>query len=134
MSSDERARRSTKKRAVKRVTPAKARSKGAAKTASLTPKRPTARSSDRGPRAITVALSDREVSVYAGVRVSRALQEITEQMPIYQGVRLAQVLEAVYEQGRKDGARHAFESVEAGLQGARSSVPHRNPGRPRKRS
>jgi hypothetical protein len=44
------------------------------------------------------------VKVYAGVRIGRALDEVTEDMTVYQGVRLYEVLEAVYNQGVKDGA------------------------------
>jgi len=50
--------------------------------------------------------------------VSKALDEVTEDMTLYHGVRLGQVIEAVYKQGQKDGAKKA--------------VPHRNPGQPKK--
>ena len=73
------------------------------------------------------------IKVYASPRVYEALTEITGDMTIYKGVRLAQVLEAVYLQGRKDGAREAFEATNRAVVQAQDQVPHRLPGRPRKR-
>ncbi len=84
------------------------------------------------PRCIrtNVALAqNRIVPVYAGKRIAEALQEVTETMNIYKGVRLAQVLEAVYDQGKKDGARSVFDSVDS----LRREIPHRNPGQPKKK-
>jgi hypothetical protein len=53
-------------------------------------------------------------------------------MSMYHGVRLIQVLEAAYEQGKKDGARAAFDQLDTGLKAAKASIPHRAPGRPKK--
>ena len=55
-----------------------------------------------------IPIGDKEVSVYASPKVSKALEEITNDMSLYHGVRLAQVMEALYEQGKKDGARNAI--------------------------
>ncbi len=79
-----------------------------------------------------IPLGTQEVSVYATPRVSKALEEVTEDMTLYHGVRLAQVLEAVYLQGQKDGARNAIETLEQALAEAKEGVPHRNPGKPPK--
>ncbi|MDF2916579.1 MAG: hypothetical protein K0S70_796 [Microbacterium sp.] len=70
---------------------------------------------DKGPRRheFTMPSTGQVIPVYAGVKVGRALDEVTEDMTVYQGVRLYEVLEAVYKQGLKDGA----------------GLP--NPGRPR---
>ena len=73
-----------------------------------------------------------EVTVYASPRVRDALDEVTEDLTIYKGVRLTQVLEAFYVQGKKDGARQAFEALEQGFSDARALVPHRLPGRPKR--
>jgi hypothetical protein len=87
--------------------------------------------SDRGPRLHEIELPKvGKVRVYAGVRVGRALDEVTEEMTLYQGVRLSQVLEAVYEQGRRDGRREVFDAL-GEVQG-RKELAHRTPGRPRK--
>ncbi len=88
----------------------------------------------RGYRTITIALRKKEESaaVYTSARVADALREITEDASLYHGVRLVQVLEAVYLQGRKDGAREAFEETDRGLAAVKSLVPHGRPGRPRK--
>lgn len=61
---------------------------------------------DKGPRLhqFTKPSNGEVVKVYAGVRIGRALDEVTEDMTVYQGVRLYEVLEAVYNQGVKDGA------------------------------
>jgi hypothetical protein len=91
--------------------------------------------SRRGPRLIPVELPQRgRVSIYAGVAIERALREVTSDLNLYQGVRLGQVLEAAYEQGRKDGAREAFEMMDSGLNDAKRAIPHRNPGRPQRRA
>ena len=42
-----------------------------------------------------IPLHKGSVSVYASPRVSRAMEEITDDMTLYSGVRLLQVLEAV---------------------------------------
>jgi len=76
-----------------------------------------------------VPLSNGVVSVYAGVRVAHALQELTADMDVYKGVRLAQLLEAVYLQGKKDGARGVRDSFEMMMK----TIPHLNPGQPRKK-
>lgn len=83
------------------------------------------------PRYVRTAilLSSRTVPVYAGVRVAQALQEVTRDMDLYKGVRLTQLLEAVYKQGMKDGARSVREAFEQMMQ----SIPHQNPGQPKKK-
>ena len=73
------------------------------------------------------------MQIYAGASVQRALGEVTEDMNLYKGTKLGQVIEAAYEQGRKDGARAVFEKVESGITDARKEIPHRNPGKPRKK-
>jgi hypothetical protein len=81
-----------------------------------------------------VPLRNSEIKVYASPKISSALAEVAQDMNLYQGVRLAEILEAVYEQGKKDGARAAFAAVESQVVEARRLVPHRLPGRPRKKS
>lgn len=88
--------------------------------------------SRRGPRAIAVDLPRKGgVTVYAGVRVVDALQEVTAELNLYQGVKLGQVLEAVYDQGLRDGRRQLFDEFDKLKQ--RPELSHRNPGRPAKR-
>jgi len=88
----------------------------------------------RGYRTINIELPKRQAiaAVYTSARVADALREITEDASLYHGVRLVQVMEAVYLQGRKDGAREAFEEMDRGLAAVKSLVPHGRPGRPRK--
>ena len=40
-------------------------------------------------------------------------------------------MEAVYLQGKKDGAREAFENVDKSLTQAKKAIPHNRPGRPK---
>jgi hypothetical protein len=88
----------------------------------------------RGPRIIPVELKKGDVAkIYASARVADALEEITNDASLYHGVKLAQVLEAAYLQGRKDGAREVFETVESSVGEAKKAIPHRNVGRPRKK-
>ena len=84
-------------------------------------------------RKIRVKLQTTEINLYAGSRIATAAEELAENMSLYQGVRYAQILEAVYSQGRKDGAASAFEAVGKGVKQAEQAVPHKKPGRPKKR-
>jgi hypothetical protein len=79
----------------------------------------------------TVAFKAGNVKVYATPKVKAALDELMEEMTLYHGVRLTQVLEAVYEQGKKDGARAAFEALDERVAEAKNNVPHKLPGRPK---
>jgi transcriptional regulator len=88
----------------------------------------------RGYRTIRLVLEKRDaVAVYTSARVADALREIASKASLYEGVRLMQILEAVYEQGRKDGARVAFEELDRSLVEVKREIPHQKPGRPRKR-
>jgi len=62
-----------------------------------------------------------------------ALQDISANATLYEGVRLTQLLEAAYVQGKKDGAREAFEQLDRGVAEAKRQIRHRPPGRPRKK-
>jgi hypothetical protein len=79
-----------------------------------------------------ISLGTQTVAVYASSHVSTALQAMLGQMNLYDGVKLTQILGAVYDQGRKDGARAAFESVTEKVHEAEATIPHRNPGKPKK--
>jgi hypothetical protein len=84
----------------------------------------------KNPRCVKtlVPLSKGSIAVYAGVRVSNALEEVTASMDLYQGVKLTQLFEAVYEQGKKDGARDVRDSFAVMMK----TIPHLNPGQPKK--
>ena len=82
---------------------------------------------------INVAMKSGEVDVYASPRVRTALKELLDDMTVYKGVRLAQILEAVYNQGSKDGARNAINTIQGSFDSTIESIPHKNPGRPRKK-
>lgn len=88
-------------------------------------------STTKKPRCVktNITLSSGIVPVYAGVRVTQALHEVTENMDLYRGVRLSQLLEAVYHQGTKDGARTVRDSFDSMMK----RIPHKNPGQPRKK-
>lgn len=88
----------------------------------------------RGYRTIRLELAKRNIPVpiYTSARVADALRDISSKASLYEGVRLLQILEAVYEQGRKDGARAAFESVDRSLGQVKRQIPHQRPGRPKK--
>jgi hypothetical protein len=76
---------------------------------------------------------NKHVKVYASPRVADALAEVLSDMTQYKGVRLAQVLEAVYVQGKNDGSRQAIEELDRHVTQIKRTIPHRKPGRPRKR-
>ena len=88
---------------------------------------------EHGYRTIKVVLQNTEASVYTSPRVAKALEDILAQATLFEGVKIAQILEAVYKQGTKDGAAHVFEQVEGGLAQARKQIPHKKPGRPKKK-
>jgi hypothetical protein len=89
----------------------------------------------RGYRTIAVALPRAKTSanVYASAKVADALEAIVADMTLYEGVRLASVLEAVYSQGKKDGAREAFDALDQGVAQVKKAIPHKRPGRPARR-
>lgn len=90
----------------------------------------------RGYRTIPLVLRDNtQVSVRASAsaRVADALEEIVANATLYEGVRLTQVLEAAYRQGTKDGARVVFAQLDDKLDDVKRQIPHRAPGRPKKR-
>lgn len=87
----------------------------------------------RGYRTVTVRLVSSELTLRGGQRLIHAVRALTDDMSLYEGVKFAQILEAVYVQGRKDGARAAFEEIDRGLRSAMQAIPHKNPGRPRRR-
>lgn len=105
----------------------------ATKKTTALPAMPTKKAPGK-PRNIknVIPLGSEDVAVYASPKVSRALEEITEDMTVYHGVRLTQVLEAVYNQGQKDGARGAFAELDKRVDEAKKIIPHRNPGQPKK--
>jgi hypothetical protein len=78
-----------------------------------------------------IPMKGKTVAVYATPKISSAFAAVTEEMTVYQGVKLVQILEAVYEQGKKDGARLAFEKLGEKIKEAEKLVPHHNPGQPK---
>jgi len=81
-----------------------------------------------------VPLKGKKVAkVYASPKVGDALREISKDMTLYEGVRLSEVLDAVYVQGKKDGARETFEGFDRSLADVKKAIPHRTPGRPKKK-
>ena len=79
-----------------------------------------------------IPLRSQTVTVSASPKVSAAFNAVAADMNLFQGVKLGQLLEAVYEQGKKDGARTAFEVLSAKVKEAEKLVPHRSPGKPKK--
>jgi hypothetical protein len=73
------------------------------------------------------------ITVYATPKFSTAIQELIADMTLYKGVRLYEILEIVYKQGKKDGARDAFDATEKKLLEAQKEIPHKPPGRPKNR-
>jgi hypothetical protein len=78
-----------------------------------------------------VGIGNQKIDVYATPKLGHALEEMTEDMTLYEGVKFEQILKAMYEQGKKDGAREAFNQIEEGFKAAQKAVPHRNPGKPK---
>lgn len=107
----------------------------AKKVVNSTPAAPAAKKALGTPRQVKniIPMSSQNIAVYASPKVSKAMEEITEDMTLYHGVRLSQVLEAVYKQGQKDGARNAITEIQNNLSKTIKEIPHRNPGKPKKK-
>lgn len=60
---------------------------------------------------------------------TKAPKIVSKDMTLYAGVRLTQLMEAIYEQGKKEGRRHAVETFYA----ASETLSYRNPGQPKKK-
>ncbi|HMJ36174.1 MAG TPA: hypothetical protein VK501_19900 [Baekduia sp.] len=86
----------------------------------------------RGYRTIRFPIKSGEAAVYTSPRTADALEDMVTNASLYDGVKLIQVMEAVYAQGRKDGAREAFDQIDGQIESIKKSIPHRAPGRPRK--
>ncbi|MDP9025632.1 MAG: hypothetical protein M3N13_09700 [Candidatus Eremiobacteraeota bacterium] len=71
----------------------------------------------------------RTIKLYTSMRVIRALKRLKDEK-MYTRARV--VATAVYEQGLKDGAAAAFDSIERSVRASKKAVPHKSPGRPRK--
>jgi hypothetical protein len=84
-------------------------------------------------KANKIHLPNEVVTIYATPRISDALKEVVRDLTLYQGVKLEQLFEAVYNQGKKDGARMAFDTVSEKFYEAQKAVPHKNPGKPKKK-
>ncbi|MNX57547.1 hypothetical protein D3C86_883640 [compost metagenome] len=78
-----------------------------------------------------VSIGDHKIDVYATPKLGHALEALTEDMSLYEGVKFEQILKAVYEQGKKDGARAAFDAIQGKVAEAEKAIPHRNPGKPK---
>jgi sulfate adenylyltransferase subunit 1 (EFTu-like GTPase family) len=86
----------------------------------------------RGYRTVRLPVKSADtdvVPVRMSPRRADALEEMIKSMSLFHGVKLLDIMEAVYDQGRKDGARAAFDA----LDNVKKTIPHRAPGRPRKR-
>jgi hypothetical protein len=81
----------------------------------------------------TIKVRSGEIKIYSSQRLHDLLLAFMRRLKFEEAVQLGQLLEAYYTQGKKDGARAAFEAVDEGLVQARRLIRHRLPGRPKKR-
>ena len=79
-------------------------------------------------------LASEKIAIYASPRISAAMEEIVGDMTLYNGVRMLQVIEAAYTQGKKDGARAVFDDMEKRIKDSQKLIPHKNPGKPKKKT
>lgn len=86
-----------------------------------------------GFKTVKVTLLKTELKIYASQKLASAVEDIVKKATLYEGVKLSQIMEAVYLQGRKDGAREAFEQLDHHMIQVKKAVPHMRPGRPRVR-
>ncbi|MDO9229457.1 MAG: hypothetical protein Q7U03_07820 [Syntrophales bacterium] len=86
-----------------------------------------------GFKTVKVNLGKTELVLYGGRKLVSAIDDIVKKTSLYEGVKLAQIMEAVYLQGKKDGARVAFESIDRSIVQVRKDIPHNRPGRPKRK-
>jgi hypothetical protein len=79
-------------------------------------------------------LASGKIAIYASPRISHAMEEVVGDMTLYNGVRMLQVIEAAYTQGKKDGARAVFDDMDKRIKDSQKLIPHKNPGKPKKKS
>ncbi|MDD5058274.1 MAG: hypothetical protein PHQ60_10400 [Sideroxydans sp.] len=80
-----------------------------------------------------IDLGTKELTVYASPRISSAMEIVTEDMTLMKGAKLSLIFDAIYEQGKKDGARSAIETLQGKVKEIEKEIPHRNPGKPKKK-
>jgi len=80
-----------------------------------------------------IDLGNKELTVYASPRISTAMEIVTEDMTLMKGAKLSLIFDAIYEQGKKDGARSAIENFRKKMKEIENEIPHRNPGKPKKK-
>jgi hypothetical protein len=80
-----------------------------------------------------VPLSSGKIEIYANPKHAAALESLME-MKLIEGAKIINLIEAVYTQGKKDGAREVFEVFDKQLEVVRKAVPHKNPGKPKKKA
>ena len=86
----------------------------------------------RGYETLRLKAHNTDIVVYTSPNIVKALKDIVAKASLYEGVRLTQIMEAVYLQGKKDGARAAFEAVDRQYAAVKRQIPHKRPGRPKK--
>jgi len=79
-----------------------------------------------------ISTTGKQIAIYASPKISKAM-EIIGEMTVFEGVKVLEVIEAAYSQGKKDGARDAFDHIQTGIAAAQKAVPHKNPGKPKKK-
>jgi hypothetical protein len=80
-----------------------------------------------------IKLHKKEVTVYASPQIGKTLHDMVSNLSLFEAIKLHQLLESMYEQGKKDGARAAFDALEKKVIEAEKLVPHKNPGKPRRK-
>lgn len=88
---------------------------------------------NRGFQTVKVNIGKSELVLYGGAKLISAINDIINKASLYEGVKLSQIMEAIYIQGRKDGARDAFDSIDRGIIESKKLIPHNRPGRPKKK-
>jgi hypothetical protein len=90
----------------------------------------------RGYRTVRlpVTAEPEDVAIRMSARRADALEKIVGEMSLFAGIKLLDLMEAAYVQGRKDGARAVFDQIDRNVSAVKRAIPHRAPGRPRKRS
>lgn len=88
----------------------------------------------RGYRTVTLTLvkkKRKQLKLFTSEQVPNAAHEVLDKLEtLFYGVRLGMVLQSVYERGLTEGRGQVFQQFDA----LKGSLPHRLPGRPRRRA
>jgi hypothetical protein len=72
------------------------------------------------------------ISIITNSKVKAAADHLMD-LQMFDWTRVQTLVHAAYAQGKKDGARAVFESIDTGIAASKRAIPHQPPGRPKRK-